>query len=108
VLSRAWASLDDRRRALLRLLSRFDPTIDQRTRFYQPTERDNAGIRVSDDDLLANPYLIYERSRLSPRPRRRPDDRPRGVPGGPDQGSHPLPGGLLGSSRQPTFACGRP
>lgn len=66
VMSRAWAGLDERRRALLRLLSRFDLTIDQATLFYQPTERDKAGLGVSDEDLLANPYLIYEHSRLSP------------------------------------------
>ena len=34
VMSRAWAGLDDRRRALLRLLSRFDLTIEQATLFY--------------------------------------------------------------------------
>ena len=68
VMSRAWAGLDDRRRALLRLLSRFDLTIDQARLFYQPTERDKAGLDVSDEDLLANPYLIYEHSRLSPDP----------------------------------------
>jgi hypothetical protein len=68
VMSKAWASLDARRRALLLLLSRFDLTIDQATRFYQPTERDKAGIDISDDELLANPYLIYEHSRLSSDP----------------------------------------
>jgi hypothetical protein len=91
VMSKTWASLDDRRRALLRLLSRFDLTIDQATRFYQPTERGKAGIGISDDELLANPYLIYEHSRLSPDPVSvriidhgvLPEDRVRA--------SHPLP-----------------
>ena len=68
VMSKAWASLGAQRRALLTLLSRFDLTIDQATRFYQPTERDKVGIGVSDDELLANPYLIYEHSRLSADP----------------------------------------
>jgi hypothetical protein len=68
VMSRAWVGLDDRRRALLRLLSRFDLTLDQARLFYQPTERDRAGLKVSDEALLANPYLIYEQSRLSPEP----------------------------------------
>jgi hypothetical protein len=68
VMSKAWATLDAQRRALLTLLSRFDLTIDQATRFYQPTERDKAGIGISDDELLANPYLIYEHSRLSADP----------------------------------------
>jgi hypothetical protein len=91
VMSKAWSSLDDRRRALLRLLSRFDLTIDQATRFYQPTERAKAGINISDTELLANPYLIYEHSRLSPDPVSvriidhgvLPEDRVRA--------SHPLP-----------------
>ena len=49
----------------LRLLSRFDLTTDQATCFYQPTERSKAGLHISDAELLANPYLIYELSRLS-------------------------------------------
>ena len=65
VMAKTWASLGARRRALLHLLSRFDLTIDQATRFYQPTERDKAGLSISDEELLANPYLIYERSRLT-------------------------------------------
>jgi hypothetical protein len=68
VFAKAWGSLDARRRALLTLLSRFDLTIEQATRFYQQTERNKAGIDISDDELLANPYLIYEHSRLSPDP----------------------------------------
>jgi AAA domain/UvrD-like helicase C-terminal domain len=68
VISQAWAALDEQRRTLLRLLSRFDLTIDQATLFYQPTERDKARLDVSDEDLLANPYLIYEHSRLSSDP----------------------------------------
>ena len=71
VMSRTWAGLDDQRRALLRLLSRFDMTIDQATLFYQPTERDKAGLSLSDADLLANPYLIYEHRPPVTRPRRR-------------------------------------
>ena len=65
-MAKAWGSLHAQRRALLQLLSRFDLTIEQATRFYQPTERDKAGIGVSDAELVANPYLIYERSRCPP------------------------------------------
>jgi AAA domain/UvrD-like helicase C-terminal domain len=64
-LSRTWAAIPDSRRALLRLLSRFDLTVEQATRLYQETERQKAGIHVSDAELLANPYLIYERERLA-------------------------------------------
>lgn len=68
VMSRAWVAISDERRALLRLLSRFDLTVDQATRMYQETERAKSGIHVSDAELLANPYLIYERDRFALEP----------------------------------------
>jgi hypothetical protein len=66
--SAAWGKITDERRALLRLLSRFDLTVGQAARLYQPTERDKAGIELTDGDLLANPYLIYEKDRFSLEP----------------------------------------
>jgi ATP-dependent exoDNAse (exonuclease V) alpha subunit len=45
------------------LLSRFVLDAQQATRFYQPTERKESGIEATDDDLLANPYLLYELDR---------------------------------------------
>lgn len=59
-----WQKLPAERRALLELLSRFTLTNDQAERWYQPTERDKAGISITDGDILANPYLIYEMDRL--------------------------------------------
>jgi AAA domain/UvrD-like helicase C-terminal domain len=67
-MSKAWSAIPDARRDLLRLLSRFDLTIDQATRMYQETERGKAGISLSDDDILANPYVIYEADRFSVEP----------------------------------------
>jgi hypothetical protein len=64
-MSKAWIAIPDERRALLRLLSRFDLTVDQATRLYQQTERAKAGVDLSDAELLANPYLIYEHNRFS-------------------------------------------
>jgi energy-coupling factor transporter ATP-binding protein EcfA2 len=64
-VSQMWAKIPEARRDLLKLLSRFSLTIDQATRLYQETERDKAGIVVTDDELLANPYLVYERGRLA-------------------------------------------
>ncbi len=68
VMSSAWAAISDERRALLRLLSRFDLTVEQATRMYQETERAKAGVDISDADLLANPYLIYETDRFALEP----------------------------------------
>jgi len=63
-----WRALDDGRRSLLQLISRFDMTAEQATRFYQPTERRKARIDVRDDELLANPYLLYELDRATALP----------------------------------------
>jgi len=47
-LCRTWKGLEDGRRALIRLLSRFELSAEQATRFYQPTERGKAfAIRTS-------------------------------------------------------------
>jgi len=67
-MSKAWNLISHERRSLLRLLSRFDLTVDQAARLYQETERAKAGIQLSDADLLANPYLIYERDRFGIEP----------------------------------------
>ncbi|WP_157749546.1 hypothetical protein [Jatrophihabitans sp. GAS493] len=64
-MAKVWAAISDERRALLQLLSRFDLTIAQATRLYQETERAKAGIDLLDSQLLANPYLIYERDRYA-------------------------------------------
>src|SRR5262249_25574902 len=53
------------RLALLKLLSRFEVTPDQATRFYVTEEREAAGIEASDEELLANPYFFYEKDRHS-------------------------------------------
>lgn len=65
-LAKAWAAIPAERRALLQLLSRFDLSIDQATRLYQQTERAKARLKVSDTELLENPYLAYERDRSAP------------------------------------------
>lgn len=65
---RKWENLPDRRRALLMLLARFNLSNEQALRWYQETERDNAGIYLDDNDILANPYRIYEEDRLQENP----------------------------------------
>lgn len=58
-----WISLPQERRDLLQLVARFDLTPEQAVRFYQPTDRRKARIEVTDAELLANPYLLYELDR---------------------------------------------
>ena len=63
-LRKKWEKLSAERRALLMLIARFNLTDAQALRWYQPTEREKAGINLNDAAILANPYLIYEDDRL--------------------------------------------
>lgn len=63
-----WEKLPETRRALLMLLARFNLSNEQALRWYQETDREQAGINLSDDDILANPYGIYEEDRLQVNP----------------------------------------
>lgn len=70
-LRQMWVHVLDRkpvRLALLKLLARADLRASQITRFYVPEERKGACITCSDEDLLANPYLVYEYDRASIEP----------------------------------------
>ena len=42
------------------LLARFNLSNKQALRWYQETERAKAGITLTDTEILANPYQIYE------------------------------------------------
>ena len=66
--SDVWTVLSEERRSLLKLLSRFDLSSEQATRIYQETERKKADIPLSDKQILSNPYLIYEATRLTDEP----------------------------------------
>ena len=65
MLIEKWKQLPEERRALLKLLSRFDITAEQAKRFYIPEERSDCRIECSDAELLSNPYLLYELDRFS-------------------------------------------
>jgi hypothetical protein len=69
-LRKKWESLPDERRALLKLLSRFELSAEQATRFYVHEDKQRAAARidVTDSKILANPYLLYELDRVSPEP----------------------------------------
>ncbi|MBK7078217.1 MAG: AAA family ATPase [Myxococcales bacterium] len=64
-VKRLYKKLPAERRRLLHLVSRFALSEAQATRFYQETERSEAGIVATDAELLRNPYLLYERDRSS-------------------------------------------
>ncbi|MCX4239715.1 AAA family ATPase [Paraliomyxa miuraensis] len=62
---KCWTRLqkDQTRMKLLRLLARFPLTVEQATRLFDREQRAEAGIEVTDDALLDNPYLLYELDR---------------------------------------------
>ena len=59
-----WQKLKDERRALLMLLARFNLSNEQAMRWYQETDRLKANVTLTDTEILANPYRIYEVDRL--------------------------------------------
>ena len=67
-ICRKWSRLPDDRRALLKLMSRFEITAEQATVLYVREERAAAGIDTGDGAMLANPYLLYELTRLTAEP----------------------------------------
>jgi hypothetical protein len=64
-LCRKWDALPKERRELLKLLSRFNLKPDQATLLYVKEERDRAGLVCADAEIIRNPFLIYELTRLS-------------------------------------------
>ena len=67
-LRQGWKGLREERRALLNLLSRCTLSEDQARRFYDSHSRNEAGIQASEQELLANPYLIFEQDRHAREP----------------------------------------
>lgn len=67
-LCATWQGLPAERRALLKLLSRFNLKPEQATLLYVREKREKAGIRCQDAEIIANPYLIYELMRLRANP----------------------------------------
>lgn len=67
-LRKGWKKLPKDRRALLELISRCAVSEDQALRLYDPTKRKDAEIAVSETQMLANPYHLFEqdRSNLNP------------------------------------------
>ena len=63
-----WSHLPEERRALLKLVSRFEIGREQATAIYVQEERSRLRLSSDDRELLANPYLLYELTRLTADP----------------------------------------
>lgn len=67
-LAAKWSKIPPERRALLQLISRFEVTKEQAELLYVQEVRAAAGITNTDAEILANPYLLYELTRLTDDP----------------------------------------
>ncbi len=65
-LAPTWKGLTVERKALLRLLSRFELTKDQAAALYDEGSRQKSHWIGTDREILQNPYRIYEISRHDP------------------------------------------
>ena len=65
-LAPTWKGLSDKRRSLLRLLSRFELSLEQARQLYDEESRQTRGWEGTDRALIENPYRIYESSRHDP------------------------------------------
>ena len=65
-LANTWKKLPSSRRAILRLLSRFELDVEHARRLYDEPSRRKHGWTGTDEELLRNPYRIYEISRHDP------------------------------------------
>jgi len=63
-----WAKLKPQRRALLKLVSRFEVSADQATAVFVQEERNATKIDCTDEQILDNPYVLYEAMRLTADP----------------------------------------
>lgn len=64
ILQTAWKKMKPERRNLFKLLSRFALTLPQAATLFDLSAREKAGILCSDLEIVENPYLVYERTRL--------------------------------------------
>ena len=64
-IASSWKKMSGKRRAFLELLSRFALTQDQAAVLATDEGRKGTGINLSDEEIVANPYLVYETTRLT-------------------------------------------
>lgn len=67
-LREKWKKLPKERKAFLILLSRFNIQPHQAKYLYVQEEREKMGITCLDEEILKNPYLIYEKTRITADP----------------------------------------
>lgn len=64
VIQKTWKNMPKLRNTLFKLLSRLSLSIDQACVLFYENERTKRDILCSDQDIIDNPYIIYEQTRL--------------------------------------------
>lgn len=64
IIKTAWKKMKPERKELFKLLSRFALTLLQAATLFETSCRAQAGIECSDKDILENPYILFEKTRL--------------------------------------------
>lgn len=64
IIQAAWKKMKPDRKSLFKLLSRFALTLLQASTLFDLSAREKAGIICSDNEIVENPYIIYEKTRL--------------------------------------------
>lgn len=59
----SWKNLDNRK-ILFKLLSRFPLNINQAISIFNPEEREKYNLNFTDEEIIKNPYILYEKTRL--------------------------------------------
>ena len=64
IVKKTWKTMSEERKTLFRLLSRMSINIMQAGVLFIESDRLKARINCSDRDIIENPYVIYEKTRL--------------------------------------------
>ena len=65
LMTKTWNGLSAERKDLFKLLSRMSISIEQARVLYYQNECENRRIYCSDAEIIENPYVLYERTRLN-------------------------------------------
>lgn len=64
IIKQTWKTMSDERKTLFRLLSRMSISIDQAKILFIESDRIKNRIECTDREIIENPYVIYEKTRL--------------------------------------------
>lgn len=64
IIKQTWKSMSEERKKLFKLLSRLSINIDQAKILFIESDRIKNKIDCSDNEIIENPYVIYEKTRL--------------------------------------------